>query len=84
MVRGIYCARSFALPNIDRLRDRQGFSELIPKEEFAVFTTEEAMLLLNGNPEVDVSLMKSCTEYKGGFDKLSPVVLVRCYAHTHI
>jgi hypothetical protein len=41
-----------------------------------VFTVKEASLLMGGNADIDVDLMKSCTEYKGGFDRLSPVVLV--------
>jgi len=53
---------------------RRGLAAVIPVEHLPLFTAEELETMVGGRRELDVSLLKSVTEYEGGIQPSDPHV----------
>merc|ERR1712046_63370 len=53
---------------------RKGLVSVVPPHVLPLFTWLELELLVCGRPAVDVSLLKTCTVYRGGVDANTPHV----------
>lgn len=51
-----------------------GFHEVIPKDEIAIFDEQELEMIINGLPDVDIDDLKAHTEYASGYTASSPQI----------
>ena len=53
---------------------RKGFNSVVPLGMLSLFSWYEVELLVCGNPDIDVELLRKHTTYRGSYSKAHPVV----------
>jgi E3 ubiquitin-protein ligase HUWE1 len=71
----LVCRQKLVLAIKDQMTNfLEGFYEVIPQSEIAIFNEKELEMVISGLPDVDVDDLKANTEYGSGYSPSSPQI----------